>query len=340
MKTIIALIAACVVIALVAVHLMRQPREEAFAGVATSTKAVSHKETKRLAYLVSDIRIPFWDIMNRGVIDAAQERGYAVEIHCAKNDRGEELAALARAIKGGVDGLVISPTSSSACVTLLKIAKRAGVPVVISDIGTDGGEYVSSICSNNFDGARDIGRVLCRELDRRGWKDASVGIVAIPQERKNGRARTAGFMNALEGTGIRGGGIWQQETWTEDETYGFCMELMKKNADMRAIWLQGSDQYRGALRAIADSGKKGDVLLVTFDAEPEFIGMIESGELVGSAMQQPFLMGQEAVRVLVEHLGGRTVQASIEVPIMAISKDNITDKLPLIRRNVLGMSAP
>ncbi len=293
--------------------------------------------TKKLAYVVSDTRIPFWDIMKRGIQREAIANGYAVSVYSAKNNRKNELIFTAKALKDRVDGLIVSPTSSSACATILKLADKAGIPVIISDIGTDGGEYISYISSNNLDGAYKIGQVLGRKMASLGWEKASVGIVAIPQKRLNGQARTAGFMKAMDEAGVKGAGIKQQSTWTEEETYTFSMEMISRNSDLRAIWLQGSDRYQGALRAIADSGKSGEILLLTFDAEPEFIELIQKEVILGAAMQQPYLMGREAVRVLDDHLGGEETPKSIMIPIMAVSKENISEKIPLIRKNVLGM---
>ena len=275
--------------------------------------------------------------MKRGIQREALAHGYTVSVYSAENDRKNELVFTAQALKDRVDGIIVSPTSSSACATILKLAAKAGIPVVISDIGTDGGDYVSYISSNNFDGAYKIGQILAQKMVSLDWEKGSVGIVAIPQKRLNGQARTAGFMKALDEAGIKGAGIKQQSTWTEEETYTFCIEMIRQHSDLRAIWLQGSDRYNGALRAIADTGRTGEMLLLTFDAEPEFIEMIRHEEILGAAMQQPYLMGQEAVRVLDTHLRGEEVPRSIVIPIMAISKENISEKIPLIRRNVLGM---
>ncbi len=293
--------------------------------------------TKKLAYIVSDIRISFWDIMKRGIQREAMADGYTVSVYSAENNRKNELVFTAQALKNKVDGIIVSPTSSSACATILKLADKAGIPVVISDIGTDGGEYVSYISSDNLDGAYKIGQVLARKMLFLGWKKGSAGIVAIPQKRLNGQARTAGFMKAMDEAGIKGAGIKQQSTFSEEETYTFCMEMIQQNSDLRAIWLQGSNRYHGALRAIADTGKSGEILLLTFDAEPEFIEMIQNGLILGAAMQQPYLMGQEAVRVLDKHLRGEDVPKNIMISIMAISKENISEKISLIRKNVLGI---
>ena len=307
----------------------------------TENKAIADTSVvnkKKLAYIVSDTRIPFWAIMARGIKNGADSFGYELNIYSAKNSAKSELESTVKAIKDNVSGIIVSPTTSSACVTILKLAKKAGIPVIISDIGTDGGEYVSYISSNNKEGAYNIGKVLSKKMIKLGWEKGSVGIVAIPQKRLNGQARTAGFMQAMDEAGIKGADIRQQSTFSEEETYQLSKSLIDAHPDLRALWLQGSDRYNGALRAIADAGKKNKILLITFDAEPEFLDLITKGILVGSAMQQPYLMGEEAVHTMDKYLRGMKVKKNIQLPILAISTDNVAKKLPIIKRNVLGIN--
>ena len=302
-----------------------------------STTLADSGAKKKLVYLVSDIRIPFWAIMARGIKSEADRLGYDLEILSAENSARRELEFTTRALKNKVSGIIVSPTTSSACATILKFAKKAGVPVVISDIGTDSGEYVSFISSDNRGGAYNIGKVLTKRLKELGWEKGTVGIIAIPQKRLNGQARTAGFMQAMDEAGIKGADIKQQSSFSELETYTLSKELIDKHSGLRAIWLQGSDRYKGALKAIADTGKKNEIVLITFDAEPEFLELIPKGVLVGSAMQQPYLMGEEAVKAFDQNLNGDQVQKNLQLPILAISIKNIADKLPVIKRNVLGL---
>lgn len=294
-------------------------------------------DAKQLVYIVSDLRIPFWEIMARGIRGAAAERGYRLTVLSAENSAKQELANTLAAIDQRADGIIVSPTNSSACVTLLKLAERAGIPVVISDIGTDEGRYVAYISSDNLDGAYRIGQVLAREMIQRGWRDGRVGIIAIPQQRENGQARTAGFMRAMDEAGIKGADIKQQVDFSYQETYDHATTLINESPELRAIWLQGSDRYQGALDAIDDAGKRGEILLIAFDAEPEFLDLIPQGVLVGAAMQQPYLMGRKAVEAMDRHLGGQPVEHQQQLPILAISADNIEARLPTIRRYVLGI---
>ncbi len=292
---------------------------------------------KKIAYIVTDGRIPFWAIMGRGVQRSADSLGYELDIYSAENSAKKELELTVKAIKDEVSGIIVSPSTSSACVTILKLAKGANIPVVISDIGTDSGEYVSYISSNNREGAYEIGRLLAKKMVDLGWNNGRVGIVAIPQKRLNGQARTAGFMQAMDEAKIKGADIKQLVIWSEEETYNFCREMIESYPDLRAIWLQTSNGYNGALRAIAQSGKQDTILLMAFDAEPEFLDLIPKGILAGSAMQQPYLMGEEALKAMDRYLSGKDVQKSIQLPILSISTENIAEKLPTIKRDVLGI---
>lgn len=302
-------------------------------GAVTSAQAAD----KRLAYVVSDVRIPFWGIMKRGIEHRAGSLGYQVDIYSADNDAKRELEFVAKAIRDKVAGIVISPTNSSAAVTILRLAKTAKIPVVIADIGTDSGEYVSYIASDNFEGSYQLGKLLVKALQARQWDKGSVGIIGIPQKRANGKARTAGFMKALEEARIKGGDLRQQVDFSYQETFDFARDLIATNADLRALWLQGSDRYQGALDAIAAAGKQGQILLVCFDAEPEFLEMIPKGILAGAGMQQPFLMGEEAVSAMDTHLKGQAVEQKRLLPVLPVSTENIKELMPTIRRNVLGV---
>lgn len=295
------------------------------------------KKEKRLAYIVSDVRIPFWEIMSRGIKTQAQKLGYEIDIYTSENILKNEIKNSADAIKKRVDGIVLSPISSSSAVTILKLASKADIPVVISDIGADSDNYVSYISSNNYDGAYKIGKVLVQKLKELNWQDGTVGIVSIPQKRSNGKARTEGFLKALKESGIQSSALHQQVDFSYKETYDFSKTIIESDPNLRAIWLQGSDRYQGALDAIKDAGKEGEILLICFDAEPEFLDMIEEGKLVGSAMQQPYLMGKKAVEILDMHLNNKDVKKEIQLDILAISKNNIKENLSLIKLNVFGV---
>ena len=293
--------------------------------------------TKKLVYIVSDISIPFWEIMSKGIKEEASKVGYSIEVYSSNNSNKTEIENLVKAINNKVDGIVLSPINSSSAVFLLKLAKDANIPVVISDIGTDGGEYLSYISSDNEEGSYRLGKILTSKMKELEIENGTVGIISIPQDRANGKARTKGFLKALDESNIKTTGIEQQVNFSYKETFDFSKKLIMNNPDMKALWLQGSDKYQGALDAIAELGKSDEILLICFDSEPEFLQMIPEGKLVGAAMQQPFLMGEKAVEQFYNHFNNIKIEKNIKLEILAVSKENIDTKLKTIKQNVLGI---
>jgi len=295
-------------------------------------------EKKKIAYIVSDIKIPFWKIMSLGIQNTAQTFNFEVEVYSSNNDKKREIQNTVQAIKDKVDAIILSPINSSSAVTILKFAKSAKIPVVISDIGADKGEYLSFISSNNEEGAYNIAQILTQKMHKLGWdKNGSIGIVAIPQKRANGKARTVGFIKGVKESGIKISGLKQQVDFSYEETYNFSKELIEESKNLKAIWLQGSNRYKAALDAIKDTRGENEILLIVFDAEPEFLELIPKGVILGAAMQQPYLFGQKAVSLLNDFFNHKDVTKNLQLSILAISTDNIQTNIPLIKRNVLGI---
>lgn len=297
-------------------------------------------QQKKLAYIVSDINIPFWQIISKGIKDKSNELGYEIHIYSSNNLKKNELENLASAISLKIDGLIISPINSSTASTLLEIAKMNKIPTIVADIGSDSQDYLSFISSDNKKGAYELGKILSKYMKSLSWnKEGTVGIIAIPQKRLNGKDRTIGFIQALEEDNIKVSGMYQQVDFSYEETYNYSKKLIEENKNLRAIWLQGSDKYKGALDAIKKANKQNEIALICFDAEPEFLEMIQNGDLVASAMQQPYIIGQEAVVTLNNYFNNKEVKKEQKMEILSISKENIDDKLKIIKLNVLGIKS-
>ena len=297
-------------------------------------------QQKKLAYIVSDINIPFWQIISKGIKDKSNELGYEIHIYSSNNLKKNELENLASAISLKIDGLIISPINSSTASTLLEIANMNKIPTIVADIGSYSQNYLSFISSDNKKGAYELGKILSKYMKSLSWnKEGTVGIIAIPQKRLNGKDRTIGFIQALEEDNIKVSGMYQQVDFSYEETYNYSKKLIDENKNLRAIWLQGSDKYKGALDAIKKANKQNEIALICFDAEPEFLEMIQNGDLVASAMQQPYIIGQEAVVTLNNYFNNKEVKKEQKMEILSISKENIDDKLKIIKLNVLGIKS-
>lgn len=291
-----------------------------------------------IVYLTPGLDLPFWRYVSKGVEAIATEQGYGFQALDSRNDAKAQLQNAQDAIARGVKGIVISPTDSSTAPSVLKLAAKAGIPVVIADIGTNEGEYISYISSDNYEGAKGVGEALAAALAEKEWGSDSVGLVTISQARKNGQARTSGFRDGLTEGGFSGSeaGLQQMQAYTAEETFKFTQDMLTSNPGMRGLFVQTDQPSIGALRAIKAARREGEVLVAAFDGIPEFVDLLKSGDLVVSGMQQPYLMGSKSAEALIAHLDGGTPEKEIVVPIMVVTSENIEEVLPMITETVFA----
>lgn len=293
--------------------------------------------SKEIAYLTPSLNVTFWRYLSKGIEAEVKKAGYTYQALDSENSAQKQLRNAQDIIARNVAGIIISPTDSSSCPSVLDLAKKAGIPVVIADIGTNSGEYVTFISSDNLAGAYGIGKALAEALAEKGWTDGSVGIVAIPQARKNGQLRTNGFRKAMKEAGItKEAGLQQMQTFTADETFKYTQDMLTANPDMRGIFIQSDQQALGAMRAIRAARRQGEVLIAAFDGIPEFVDLIKEGAIVGSGMQQPYLMGVKSAEAMVEKLKGGNPPKEFMVPILVATEKNIDENLENIQLNVFA----
>ncbi len=292
---------------------------------------------KTIVYLTPGLDLPFWRYLARGIEDVSKQNGYGFLALDSHNSAATQLKNAQDVIARGVAGICISPTDSSTAPAVLALAEKAGIPVVVSDIGTNSGTYVSFIISNNFEGAYGIGKVLAQKMIAKGWQNGSVGLVTISQARRNGQARTAGFRKAMQEAGItREAGLQQMQSYTPDETFRFVQDMLTAHPDLRGLFVQTDQPTTGALRAIKAARREGQVLVASFDGTPELVELIKSGQVVGSGMQQPYEMGVKSAEAMIAHLNGKPVEKEILVPILVVTPENVEQMLPTIRKTVFA----
>ena len=304
---------------------------------ATAWIPAQAQDKGELVYMTPGLDLAFWRYVSEGVKSVAEENGYGFAALDSTNDPQTQLQNAQDAIARGVAGIVLSPTDSSTAPAVLSLAQESGIPVVIADIGTDSGEFVSMIGSNNYEGAFGVGEALAKAMTDAGKANATVGIVGISQARLNGQARTKGFKDAMAEGGVTGdAGLQQMQAYTADETFKFTQDMITSNPAMGGMFVQTDGPTLGALRAIKAARMDGDIMVAAFDGIPEFVPLLQSGELVVSGMQQPYLMGVRSAEAMVEHLNGGTPEKEITVPILIVTSDNIDEMLPTIKETVFA----
>jgi ABC-type sugar transport system substrate-binding protein len=306
------------------------------AGIALAFSALVAASAKDIVYLTPGLDLPFWRYLSKGIEDVAKKEGYGYQAFDSHNDAQTQLKNAQDAIARGVAGICISPTDSSTCPSVLALAQKANIPVVISDIGTNEGEYVSFIISDNREGANGTGKALVAAMKEKGMTDGTVGLVTISLTRNNGKKRTEGFRAALTEGGLKECALEQMQNYTASETFKYVQDMLTANPNMKGLFVETDQPTMGALRAIKAARRDGSILVAGFDGIPEFVDLLKQGQIVASGMQQPYLMGVRSGEALVKHLKGEQVEKQILVPIVVVTSKNIDEMLPTIKQTVFA----
>lgn len=280
-----------------------------------------------IAYLTPGLNLPFWKYLSDGIKQAAAASGADVSVtdFDSRNDAATQLQNAQDAITRGVDAIIISPTDSSTAPAVLELAAESNIPVIIADIGTDSGDYVSFVISSNEQGAYDAGQVLVKDMKAAGWEGADVVMITISQARINGQNRTKGFTRAVEEGGSKVVQYLESKDYTRAEAQQQALDLLTANPEARGFFTQHDEATLGTWTAIENSDKQNDIILVGFDGSPETVDLIREGKLKAASMQQPVLMGRMSFDVTLKHLQGEEVEKETSVPTILVTPDNLAE---------------
>lgn len=288
-----------------------------------------------VAYITPGLSIPFWRSLAVGVGRATTEVGATVTDYDSDLSASTQLQNAQDAITAGVDAIIISPTDSSSAPAVLELAAAGGVPVVIADIGTDSGEYLSFIKTDNIAGAAAAGNYLVEVLQKDGITEGEIGIVGISQARQNGKDRTQGFTEVVEAAGYTVLPLLESADYTRSEGMTLAQDLLTAHPNMVGLFTEHDEATQGALTAFKAVGASNTVI-VGFDGSPDTLAAIEAGTLGGAAMQQPVLMGREAMNAVCANLSGETVEDLVMVDTVMVTGDNVAEVKDSLMDNVFA----
>lgn len=299
--------------------------------------ANAYASDKLIVYITPGLDLPFWRTLGLGVKTVTESNAYRYEVMDSTNNDDKQIANAKAAIAQGAAGIVISPTDSKSVLAVLALANQAKIPVVIADIGTNGGDFVSYVKADNYKGAYGVGAALAVAMKERGWINEQFALCTISLSRKNGQDRTNGFRDAMKDAGFTNEvALRQMQTYTIEETYGFVSDILKEHPKLRGLFIEVDKPTLGALSALRDKHKTGEVLVGSFDGIPEFVDHLKNGTIVAVGMQQPFLIGSKAAEALFARIAGQTPPKQIVVPILIATDKNIVELLPTANKTVFG----
>jgi len=271
----------------------------------------------------------YWQAIHAGALKAQSDlaaQGSAIQISwkapVREDDRDEQARIVEGFVRQGVQGIVLAPFDSRALVRPVEAAARAGVPTVVVDSALETSQIVSFIATDNRKGG-----VLA--ADRMGDLIGGPGGVLLLRYQEGSAStedREKGFAQRLRQ------GYPHLQLVVSDEYAGTTREsakrvgealLARQGADLRGVFTPNESTTAGMLLALSGAHKAGKITLVGFDTSDVYVDSLRYKQLHGLVVQDPFRMGELAVRTLADHLAGRTVPKRIDTGATMVTPENM-----------------
>lgn len=275
----------------------------------TESKETADKKTDenmKIGVSLSTLNNPFFVSIREGIEEGAGDDAETV-ISDAQNDSSTQSNQVEDLITQGVDLIIINPVDSTAIASSVEKANEANIPVICVDRGTDSGEIVSFIASNNVEGGKLAGEYI---LEKVGENAEVVQLEGIPGASST-RERGEGFKEATDGK-IN---LVASQTANFDRAEGLTVmeNLLQAHPDVKAVFCQNDEMALGASEAIKTSGK--DIVVVGFDGNEDAISAVEDGSLSATVAQKPKEMGKLAIETAIKYLKGEQVEEQVDSPL-------------------------
>ena len=255
----------------------------------------------KIGYSVPSMSNQFWVRVAKGVQDEAKKGGVPVIVVDAQDDSGKQLSGIEDLIQKRVSVILISPWDTDTAASAIKKANKAGIPVIVVDIGTSGGKYESFIISNNQEGGRLAGRYVAGKLNNKG----SYAHIQCQLGARNARLRGQGFEEIMKQKGLT-----KAAEQPADSKRNLGMSVMEdilvKHGGIDAVFAENDEMALGALQAIEAAAKKHSsreskkIIVVGFDGNDDALKAIKDGRMAASVGQQPEEMGRIAVTTAIK----------------------------------------
>lgn len=262
------------------------------------SSAGSGKKLK-LAF-VSNNAATFWTIARSGCEAAEKELGN-VEVDFRIPSTGgaaEQQQIIDDLLAKGVDGIAVSPIDPANQTAFLnRVAEQT--LLICHDSDAPDSKRVAYIGTDNFAAGVEAGKLIKEALPDGGKIMVFVGYT----DAENAKQRFGGIKKELEGSKVEVIDVRTDDTDTVRAQKN-AEDTLVKYPDVAG--LVGLYNYNGPaiLNAVRAAGQTGKVKIVCFDENDETLEGVESGDIYGTVVQQPFEFGKQAITKMAKHLAG------------------------------------
>jgi ribose transport system substrate-binding protein len=291
------------------------------AGGTTSGGTAGGGSGKKITLMVGVKGDPFYVSMQCGAQAAADAAGAKLTVQGPdKFDATLQNPLLDAVAATKPDALLVAPNDVKASTPPLKRIQDAGTKVVLVDTTVDDTSIgVSRIATDNELGGEKAAEAL-QQLGVKG----RVLVISTDPGVSSVDARVDGFKKKAAELGMT---LAQDTQYSHNQPATAAQIIsaaVQRNPDLAGVFATNLFSAQGTATGLKTAGKSGQVKMVGFDAGPDQIKQLESGDVQALVAQKPYDIGQQGVEQAMNAMDGKSVTAKIDTDSLIVTKDNMT----------------
>ncbi|MFI0976909.1 sugar ABC transporter substrate-binding protein [Streptomyces sp. NPDC021093] len=293
-----------------------------------STAAGGGKDKKKdgrptVCLIMKSLGNEFFQTMQKGAEEHAKKLG-TLDLKTSgiqnETDIDGQVAAINRCITDQADALVLAPADSRALVAPLGRAAKAGIKLVNIDVKLDDGALkaakldVPFVGPDNAEGSRLSGEVLAKKLGKGG----KVVILEGNPGAANAQQRKAGYERAAKDGGLT---VVESKTahWETDEAYTVLSNMLTAHPDIQGVMSSNDSMTLGAVKAIGAAGRKGKVVVASFDNIAAVKPYLKDGQVVSTVDQFAAKQAADGIDVALKAVDGGRSGAWVKTDVKVVT---------------------
>lgn len=272
---------------------------------------------KTLGMTLSTLNNPFFVQVRDGAQAEAKKLGADLNVADAQNDASSQANQVQNLLTQQVGAIIVNPVDSDAITPSVKAANNQKVPVLAVDRGSNGGQLVTTVASDNVQGGKLAAQQIAKLV-------GSGDIVEIQGQAGTSAARDRGqgFDTAIKQFPKIHVVAKQPADFDRTKALDVMQNILQAHPGIKGVFAQNDEMALGAIKALG--GKAGkQVKVVGFDGTPEGLAAVKAGTENVDIAQQPVELGRLAVQYAVDKLDGKPVKNPVQVPVKVVTKSNV-----------------
>lgn len=293
----------------------------ALIAAALTLAACSGERKRTIAVVPKATSHLFWVTVEQGVRAAEKDLGIDVVWNGAasETDYSRQVQIVDSMISRRVDGLAVAATERKILLSSIDRAMAAGIPVVVFDSGVDTENVTSFLATNNYEG----GAMAAREMAKITGGKGDLGLLMHAPGSTSTMDREAGFEQTLAKEFPQMRIVTRQYSMSDRAKGRAAAEnMLTANPSLAGIFASAEPGSVGAALAIKAREQVGKVKLVTFDSADTLVQDCRDGVIQAMVVQDPFQIGYQTVKTVVDTLNGVTPPKRIDLSARVLHMDD------------------